>query len=220
MGRTVLSPQRLSQTKTEKTNIGHVIVFCEGKTEKYYFDYFAEIIKKNKYTDVKVEIEAANGNAQRVLHFANDFMEQEENNRKFASYGKFLAFDCDAPPDIQAVIVSSLSCDKNYELLISNYLFETWLLMHFENVDEKLSKRETYRRLSDHLRGKYSKGHRGKIREILQNGEIEKAIDCAKALESSYTAQDKSILTSIKEMNPYSNNYNLIEQFMFEISNI
>ena len=44
MGRTQLSPQRLSETK--KTNIGRIIIFCEGKTEKYYFDYFAEIIKK------------------------------------------------------------------------------------------------------------------------------------------------------------------------------
>lgn len=47
MGRTRLSPQRLSETK--KTNIGRIIIFCEGKTEKYYFDYFAEIMKKRKY---------------------------------------------------------------------------------------------------------------------------------------------------------------------------
>jgi hypothetical protein len=45
MGRTMLSPQRLSETK--KINIGRIIIFCEGKTEKYYFDYFVEIIKKN-----------------------------------------------------------------------------------------------------------------------------------------------------------------------------
>ncbi len=51
MGRTQLSPQRLSETK--KTNIGRIIIFCEGKTEKYYFDYFAEIIKKNKLEHTK-----------------------------------------------------------------------------------------------------------------------------------------------------------------------
>lgn len=33
MGRTRLSPQRLSETK--RTNIGRIIIFCEGKTEKY-----------------------------------------------------------------------------------------------------------------------------------------------------------------------------------------
>ncbi len=129
MGRTMLSPQRLSEIK--KINIGHIIIFCEGKTEKYYFDYFAKIIKKNKYTDIEVVLETANGNAQSVLNYANKFMSDESNNQKYSTYGKYLAFDCDAPPDIQAVISSA----DEYELLISNHLFETWLLMHFEDVE-------------------------------------------------------------------------------------
>ena len=64
MGRTKLSPQRLSETK--KTNIGRIIIFCEGKTEKYYFDYFTEIIKKNKYTDIEV-VCIIDKNPQQVL---------------------------------------------------------------------------------------------------------------------------------------------------------
>lgn len=142
MSRTRLSPQRLSETK--RTNIGRIIIFCEGKTEKYYFDYFAEIIRKN--------------------------------------------------------------------------LFETWLLMHFENVEEKISKGEIYRRLSLHLYGVYSKGHKGKTREIIQNGNIDKAIDNAKALEELYSAEGKNIYTNIKDMNPFTSVYKLIEQFMIEIS--
>lgn len=212
MGRTLLSPERRAETK--KANIGRVIIFCEGKTEKYYFDYFAEIIKINKYTDVEVVLETANGNAQTVLNLANSFMAEEENNRKYNAYGKYLAFDCDDPPDIQAVV----SASKEYELLISNHLFETWLLMHFEEVDERISKREIYRRLSDHLHSTYSKGHKGKTREIVQNGEIEKAIDNAKALEQRYEAQGKMVFTNIKEMNPYTSVHKLVEQFMMEIS--
>lgn len=110
MSRTILSPQRRSEIK--KANIGRIIIFCEGKTEKYYFDYFAEIIKKNKYTEVEVVLETANGNAQSVLSCADSFMAKEENNRKYSNYGKHLAFDCDDPPDIQAVVLAS----KNYEL--------------------------------------------------------------------------------------------------------
>lgn len=212
MGRTQLSPQRLSETK--KTNIGRIIIFCEGKTEKYYFDYFAEIIKKNKYTDVEVILETANGNAQTVLNCANRFMADEEHNQKFHTYGKYLAFDCDDPPDIQAVVLAA----TGYELLISNHLFETWLLMHFEDVEEKISKREIYKRLSSHLHDAYSKGHKGKTREIVQNGNIEKAIDNARALEKQYAAEGKSIFTNIKDMNPFTSVYKLIEQFMVEIS--
>ena len=92
--------------------------------------------------------------------------------------------------------------------------------MHFEDVDEKLSKRETYRRLTRYLRNSYSKGHKGKIREILQIGNIEKAIDNAKVLENTYTVQGKSVFLSVKDMNPYTSVYKLIEQFMVEISEI
>ncbi len=212
MGKTKLSPQRLTQTK--KINIGNIIIFCEGKTEKYYFDYFAEIINKNKYSDVEVVLESANGNAQAVLNYANEFMADEEHNKKFSNYGKYLAFDCDAPPDIQSVVLKA----AGYELLISNYLFETWLLMHFENVENKISKREIYRRLSLYLHNNYSKGHKGKIREIVNNGNIEKAIDNARALEKRYMDEGKSILVNIKDMNPFTSVYKLIEQFMAEIS--
>lgn len=212
MGRTRLSPQRLSETK--KINIGRIIIFCEGKTEKYYFDYFAEIIKKNKYTDIEVVLETANGNAQTVLNFADEFMSDEKHNQKFSTYGKYLAFDCDDPPDIQAVVRAA----AEYELLISNYLFETWLLMHFEDVEGKISKREIYQRLSSHLHDAYTKGHKGKTREIVQNGNVEKAIENAKALEKQYGAEGKSIFTNIKDMNPFTSVYKLIEQFMVEIS--
>ena len=136
MGRTQLTPQRLSETK--RINIGKIIIFCEGKTEKYYFDYFAEIIRNNKYNDIEVVLETANGNAQTVLSYANRFLYDDENNRKFTNYGKYLVFDCDDPPEIQSVVAAA----KDYELLISNHLFETWLLMHFEDIEEKISKRE------------------------------------------------------------------------------
>ena len=46
MAKKTLSPQRLTEMK--RTNIGRIIIFCEGKTEKHYFDYFAEIIVSDK----------------------------------------------------------------------------------------------------------------------------------------------------------------------------
>lgn len=117
MGRTRLSAQRL--TETRRTNIGRIIIFCEGKTEKYYFDYFSEIIRKNKFTSVKVEVETASGNATTVLNFANDFLADEEHNRVYNQYGKYLVFDCDEPPDIQTVITQAIQSGNQYNLLIS-----------------------------------------------------------------------------------------------------
>ncbi len=140
--------------------------------------------------DIFIILESANGNAQTVLNYANEFLSDEEHNRKFSTYGKYLAFDCDDPPNIQSVVLAA----AEYELLISNYLFETWLLMHFEDVKEKLSKREIYRHLSAHLYSFYLKGDKGKTREIVQNGNIEKAIVNAKLLEKQYISEGKKYI--------------------------
>ena len=44
MGRTQLSPQRLLETK--HTNLGRIIIFCEGKTEKYYLIILQRSLRK------------------------------------------------------------------------------------------------------------------------------------------------------------------------------
>lgn len=213
MARTQLSPRCLAETK--RVNVGRIIIFCEGKSEKYYFDYFAEVIRKSKYTDVEVVLETADGNAQTVLNYACNFLADERNNRKFSNYAKYLAFDCDDPPNVQSVIRAA----ADYELLLSNYLFEIWFLMHFEEVEKRLSKRETYRHLSEHLHSTYAKGNKGKTREIIQNGSIEKAISNAQRLDDKYKRDGKTVFSNIKEMNPYTSVYKLIEQFMIELSN-
>jgi len=212
MARTVLSQKRL--TEIRRTNIGSIIIFCEGKSEKYYFDYFAEIIRESKYSRIEVVSEVAGGNARTVLNFANAYMLREENNRAFGTYCKYLAYDCDSPPDIQTVVLDSIG----YGLLVSNYLFETWLLMHFEEVDAKLTKRQTYVKLSEHIHNSYRKGRRGITREIIQNGEIEKAIDNARRLEEGYDSEGKSVFSDINNMNPFTSEYKLVEQFVAEIS--
>ena len=70
MGRTVLSPNR--KVAIEKEYLGKIIVFCEGMSEKCYLDYFVSILTKNKYNDIRVETESADGNSRAVLNFAND----------------------------------------------------------------------------------------------------------------------------------------------------
>lgn len=143
MGKTTLSPERRKAIRKE--NIGKQIIFCEGMTEKHYLDYFINIIHKNKFTDIRVETESANGNAKKVLKFAEEFLRQEENNRKYLNYKKSLIFDCDAPKNIQTVIGEMRAPEREYALLVSNYLFEIWLLMHFEIVSVKLSKKKYMR---------------------------------------------------------------------------
>lgn len=218
MPRIRLSQQR--KTEVKRQNIGKIVLFCEGATERYYFEYFATIINQdqNKYNNVVIATKLANGNAQQVLNYSEDFLAEEENNRLFANYGKYLVFDCDAPDNIASVITSARDNPNNFNLLVSNHFFETWLLMHFEEVECKLTKRQTYRRLSDHLSSKYKKGSKGRTREIVSNGDIEKAISNALKLENQYNAQGKTIYDSIEDMNPYTNMHTLIEQLLLLIS--
>lgn len=216
LGRTMLSPSR--QKNIKNTNLGHIILFCEGLTEKYYFEYFTDIIVKNKFNDVRIEIESADGNSSRVLKFADEYLAVEDNNRKYSNYKKYLVFDCDAPPNIQKVIDKICLSENGYEMLVSNYLFETWLLMHYENVTEKISKEHTYKRLSEHLVNEYKKASAGLIREIIQNGSVEEAMKNAESLAEKYSQEGKNICNSIGKMNPYTNVNILVEQLLAVIS--
>ncbi|WP_100489106.1 hypothetical protein [Sporolactobacillus pectinivorans] len=83
MGRIKLSPQRLTEIK--RVNIGHVLIFCEGMTEKLYLDYFADIINENKYTDIQIETQTADGNSRTVYHFAERYLEQEGHNQRYSN---------------------------------------------------------------------------------------------------------------------------------------
>ena len=219
MARTILSSSRLAETRDP--NLGKIIICCEGDTEKYYFDYFVEIIEKEKkagkYTDIHIETESANGNARRVFKYANEYLSNDDNSRRFGLYAKYLTFDCDAPQDIQNVIMDARD-HGGYVLLLTNHLFETWLLMHFEDVNDKITKASTYAHLSSHLHTKYQKSRKGLIREILANGSVERAIENAACLDKKYASDGLSIYANIKEMNPYSTVYALVERFMIAIS--
>ncbi len=217
MGRLLI---RNRSIESKYINLGKIIIFCEGLTEKYYLDYFSNIIckKPNKYNEVEILTETACGNAQAVLNYANDFLSKDDNNSKYSDYEKYLVFDCDAPNNIQDVIINASSNTNNYKLLISNYFFETWLLMHFENIDGKLSKRKTAERLTYNLDNCYEKANEGIIREIINNGDVEKAIDFSKQISEKYSSLGYSYLSSIKKMNPFSNLYLLIEEFLIYIS--
>lgn len=216
MGRTKLSKERVVEIKRE--NIGKIIIFCEGMTEKNYIDYFADIINKNKYTDIHIETESSNGNAKNVFNFADRFLSEEANNRVYTHYSKYLIFDCDDPPNIQNVINDMVSSSNEYSLLASNPCFEIWLLMYFENIDIRLTNKQIYKKLKPHLNNDYKKADSGVIREIINTGSVEEAIKNAYELHEKYKLENKSILKDIKEMNPYTNVHKLIEQFMLEIS--
>lgn len=69
LSRTVLSAKR--QKNIIPTYLGRILLFCEGMTEKQYLEYFSEIIRKNKFNDIKIEGKDITSNIGEMNPFTN-----------------------------------------------------------------------------------------------------------------------------------------------------
>ncbi|MFB5269895.1 RloB family protein [Paenibacillus enshidis] len=217
-----LNPFAQRQIEIKESNLGRVLLFCEGPTEHYYFDYFSKIIEKNrnKYSELDIKSIPANGNAKRVFDFAENFLSNEQNARKFSAYEKNLVFDCDSPKDIQQIITLMNASPHKYNLLLTNLLFEVWLLMHFESPEYSNSntKKKIYERLSNALGKNYRKASSGIIRQIIGNGEnLKLAIKHAREIESRLFEQKLDIGHNIAEMNPYTTLHSFMNRILSEM---
>ena len=227
MPRLVNGERKIVNPKPE--NAGKILIFCEGHTEYNYLNYFRNYIDNNlhaKYSDIAIEPINTEGNAMHVYKYAEDFLEVEENARKYLYYEKHLVFDCDAPDNIQEVI-SLMKASKNHYILdYSNLLFETWLVMHFQNLEPNMdnSKRAIIRLIKECLgvtrytkKIKASDGTIGKILGSNGNERIRAAIENAKLLENHWKNEGKEMDKDITQMNPAVDIYKLIERLFDEI---
>lgn len=216
MSRLVNGERKIINPKPE--NAGKLLIICEGYTEYNYLDYFRNYIDNNlhaKFSDIVIE----------PIN-AEEFLEIEENASKYLHYEKHLVFDCDAPKNIQEVISLMKKSKNNYILDYSNLLFETWLVMHFQNLepDKDNSKRAIIRLMRDYLdvikytkKIKASKGTIGKILGSNGNERIRAAIENAKLLEKYWNDIGKNMDKDIAQMNPAVDIYKLIERLLDEI---
>ena len=83
----------------------------------------------------------------------------------------------------------------------------------------KKNKKKTYEHLSLHLSFHHNKkAKKGLIREILNNGDIEKSIFFSKQQNIYYSSLGYTYFSSIANMNPFSNIHILVEELMNLIS--
>lgn len=227
MGRLVNGERKIINPRPE--NAGKLLIFCEGHTEYNYLDYFRSYIDNNlraKYSDIVIEPINTEGNAMHVYNYAEEFLGVAENASKYLHYEKHLVFDCDAPENIQTVIGLMRESENDYILDYSNLLFETWLVMHFQNLepDADNSKRAIYKLLRDYLnvtrytkKMKAFKGTIGKILGSNGNEKIRAAIENAKLLEQHWEETGKDMSKHIMQMNPAVDIYKLIERLLDEV---
>lgn len=229
MSRLVNGNREIIAPKPE--NAGKLLIFCEGSTEYNYLNYFKEYLDNNlrvPYSDIVIEPINTEGNAMHVYNRAEEFLADDENSRKYLHYEKHLVFDCDAPDNIQDVIIQMKKSKNEYILDYSNLLFETWLVMHFQNIkpnDDKNNKKDKIMGLMRDFLGvekynskvKAAKGTIGKILGDDGNSRIRSAIENAKVLEQYWKEEGKDINNDIAKMNPSADIYKLIERILDEI---
>lgn len=227
MARLVNGERKIITPKPE--NAGKLLIFCEGATEYNYLEYFKNYIDNNlraKYSDIVIEPVNTEGNAMHVYKFAEDFLKDDTNGSKYLYYEKHLVFDCDAPEDIQDVIALMKQSDNHYVLDYSNLLFETWLIMHFQNLmpDSRVDKKSIIGQMREYLnvtryttKTKAAKGTIGKILGSNGNERIRAAIENAKLLELYWNEQGFDENKDIKKMNPSVNIYKLVERLLDEV---
>lgn len=219
-----LKPNNKRSVETKEVYLGKVILFCEGKTEYNYFNHFAKILNdKSKYSHIDIKLEQIGSDAKAVLDEAEKFL--CKNAKDYCFYDKYLVFDCDAPDNIQNVLNDMINSDNNYELLFSNLVFETWLVMHFEELKNPITKDKTYRKMANFLStnrkhvnkyGSKQKASEGTIRKVLDNVDnVKNAIKNAYELENNFRNFD--IKKDVKNMNPYTTIHKFIEKVLLEI---
>lgn len=227
MPRLVNQERRIIKPRPE--NAGKLLIFCEGHTEFNYLEYFRNYIENNlhaKYSDIVIEPINAEGNAKHVFDYAEEFLNDSENASKYLHYEKHLVFDCDAPDNIQEVIAMMKASENHYILDYSNVLFETWMVMHFQNLEpgKNNSKREIIKLIREYLnvprytkKIKAAKGTIGKLLGSNGNERIRAAIKNAKFLEVHWAENGKTMDENIVQMNPDVKIYTLIERLLDEI---
>lgn len=105
MGRLVNAERKISDPKPE--NAGNLLIFCGGSTEYNYLWYFKSYLQYNlkvRYSNIILEPINAAGNAMHVYNYAEEFLKDDSNRKKYDLYEKHLVFDCDAPDNIEEVL--------------------------------------------------------------------------------------------------------------------
>jgi hypothetical protein len=222
-------------TNERPIHAGKLLIFCEGATEHNYLEYLNQYLKNNvkaRYSELvleQIETIDTKGNAQNVFNYAENFLNTDDNARKYSLYEKHLVFDCDAPKDIQSVIEQMKNSVHDYVLDYSCLLFETWLVMHYMHlaVTDDVKKGKILSRIREYLGvKKYTskvKASRGTIASILGNEgniKIRQAIDNAKELQKYWSDHNYEYYNNVKIMNPSTSIHELVEVLLDEIEDV
>lgn len=126
-----------------------IVIYCEGQTEKQYFDMLSKkyrgITINTKRIGVKTKVM---GNTA-PIHLVNEAIKNLQSDKKDYQIDQaYVVFDNDDHTPAEITEAIHLATKHQFEVIYSNISFDLWILLHFQPVNNHMTKREIYNRLN------------------------------------------------------------------------
>lgn len=204
--------QKIASRKSKSIKIkGKLYIFCNGVTEKSYFE---EIRKELHLPIATCKIESSSYNRKSLVVKVAKMIKRDE----YVIYPEdkiFIVFDADIEPKGKISYPSKLASDvdnachscksKKYISILSNESFELWLLLHFEDIQHALHRDDVEHRLKTHIPD-YVKG------KTLTYSYTKSAIEVAKQRAKKLALNHEKLKTTPSKCNPVTYVYKLVEE--------
>jgi len=130
------------------------MIFCEGETEKYYFDML-----KRKYSSgnvIPIKSKVVTGNSWVLVENAVARMKAEKHRYDFDQVYVVYDKDNESHADIEKAL--KIAKDNNIITIYSNKCFEYWVLLHYKEASNSNTINQLYKMLEKEmeLEGSYS----------------------------------------------------------------
>ncbi|WP_342575495.1 RloB family protein [Solibacillus sp. FSL K6-1781] len=197
-----------------------VFIYCEGETEKFYFDmlsakYSSYTIeaKSLKRVGIKTKVVGSKGPQDIVSEAIRTL---EKDSMKNEVHKAYVVFDNDLSSKDEILKAIEKAEKHSLEVLYSNINFDLWILLHFEKVNSYCSKKEINRKLSTYYGVEsYANEVKGEMVSKILRDKIRFAVDNATTL----LGDTKGSLIKSIDNNPFINIHSHLED-IFQTSKL
>ncbi len=120
-------------------------IFCEGASEKQYFDMLNKKYRRGNVVTAyhtKIKVKDAGASGRKLIETANQHQKQEKFDKVY------VVFDRDDHSRAELQHCEKLAERYNIKVIFSSISFEIWILMHFESVMKSYTRKGLYQKLS------------------------------------------------------------------------
>lgn len=170
------------------------IIYCEGKSEKAYFDML-----RRKYNSSNVEIECLEEGELNCIKDAITHIEKEKKTK----FEKYIAIDADKMSNIDIDQCYKLCKENDIKILFSNVCFEVWILSHYIklNADQECTANWLYSKLKLKMDIESYQRFKGDDYTNYIYDNIQQACSNIEKLNEEYKKQG---IVNLKYHNPYT----------------